>query len=87
MLIGLVALLLAHSQVHALGRPPPHQPKNLYSWMWDERPLADDKAHFACKIDDFVSVAHSSNGNAQASNRLESLIDRYPRLPLKVQVS
>ncbi|PMD60231.1 uncharacterized protein K444DRAFT_722306 [Hyaloscypha bicolor E] len=66
--------------LRALGKCPPRNAKALFTWVWDEKPLAigAGKSDFIFYPDDLVSLAGQSQHDRPFENLVESFLDSYP---------
>lgn len=73
-------IVLKDAGLRALGKCPPRNAKALFTWVWDEKPLAigAGKSDFIFYPDDLVSLAGQSQHDRPFENFIESFLDSYP---------
>jgi hypothetical protein len=81
-------IVLKDAGLRALGKCPPRNAKALFTWVWDEKPLAiaAGKSDFIFYPDDLVSLAGQSQHDRPFENFVESFLDSYPLSWIKVRV-
>jgi hypothetical protein len=84
----LADIVLKDAGLRALGKCPPRNAKALFTWVWDEKPLAigAGKSDFIFYPDDLVSLAGQSQHDRPFENFIESFLDSYPLPWIKVRV-
>lgn len=82
-----VDLLLKDSQVRALGPAPARHHIGLFNWIWNNKPLGEDKDTFIFNVEDFVSAANHSRKGGRLANFVEAYLHRWPESRIKVSLS
>ena len=84
----LADIVLKDAGLRALGKCPPRNAKALFTWVWDEKPLAiaAGKSDFIFYPDDLVSLAGQSQHDRPFESFVESFLDSYPLSWIKVRV-
>jgi hypothetical protein len=76
----LADIALKDAGLRALGKCPQRNAKALFTWIWDEKPLAigAGKSDFIFYPDDLVSLAGQSQHERPFEHLLESFLDSFP---------
>ncbi|KAH8597950.1 hypothetical protein B0O99DRAFT_684650 [Bisporella sp. PMI_857] len=77
--------LLLDANVRALGQASPSQHRAVFTWMWNEKPLAEGKDRFIHCADDFVVLNRSVGNRTPLRKFLGDLFNRLPSLKRLVQ--
>ncbi|KAH8779611.1 hypothetical protein BGZ57DRAFT_313481 [Hyaloscypha finlandica] len=81
-------IVLKDAGLRALGKCPPKNAKALFTWVWDEKPLAiaAGKSDFIFYPDDLVSLAGQSQHDRPFENFVVSFLGSYPLSWIKVRL-
>ncbi|TAQ88256.1 hypothetical protein B7494_g3437 [Chlorociboria aeruginascens] len=64
------------------GRAPTRNHSGLFDWMWNNKPIIEDKFSFIYHADDFVSPIDYSKKRNLIEDWIESFLDRWPNFPI-----